>query len=211
MNMQDDSYELIPENKNMKPFEIAIIFSGLERSLAGSKYNMRVDECRSSAYALKAFAGMEYGKYEDTYLYQVPEEVFYKYKDKLPENWRKRAEHFYSEQQRVQAGAEAWRKGDIEEFGRIIFESGRSSIENYETGSDELKKLYEILLDTEGIYGGRFSGAGFKGCAMAIVNPDYKEKIEYEVTKKYLKEFPQLEGKFGVYFAKSTLAKNKLS
>ncbi len=203
MNMQDDSYELIPENKNMKPFEIAIIFSGLERSLAGSKYNMRVDECRSAAYALKAFAGMEYGKYEDTYLYQVPEEVFKKYKDKLPENWRKRAEHFYSEQQRVQAGAKAWRKGDIEEFGRLIFESGRSSIENYETGSDELKKLYEILLETEGVYGGRFSGAGFKGCAMALVNPDYKEKIEYEVTKKYLKEFPELEGKFGVYFAKT--------
>jgi len=79
----------------------------------------------------------------------------------------------------------------------------RSSIENYETGSDELKKLYEILLETEGVYGGRFSGAGFKGCAMALVNPDYKEKIECEVTKKYLKEFPQLEGKFGVYFAKT--------
>lgn len=45
---------------------------------------------------------------------------------------------------------------------------------------------------TEGIYGGRFSGAGFKVCCMALINPDYAEQIEYEVTKAYLKEYPLL-------------------
>ena len=59
----DDSCELIPVPPNMPKFEIAVIFSGLERSLAGSAYNMRVDECRAAAYALKAFSHMEYGKY----------------------------------------------------------------------------------------------------------------------------------------------------
>ncbi|MBR2039030.1 MAG: hypothetical protein IJ947_01340, partial [Phascolarctobacterium sp.] len=78
-----------------------------------------------------------------------------------------------------------------------------SSIYNYETGSMQLKKIHEIMLGTRGIYGGRFSGAGFKGCAMALVNPEFKEQIEFEVTKKYLKEFPELEGKFGVYFVKT--------
>ena len=52
----DDSYELIPTSPDMAPYEIAIFFSGVERTLAGSKFNMRVDECRSAAYALKAFA-----------------------------------------------------------------------------------------------------------------------------------------------------------
>lgn len=56
----------------MKPYEIAIFFSGLERSLASSKFNMRVDECRSAAYALKALLGMEYGKFEETNLRDVP-------------------------------------------------------------------------------------------------------------------------------------------
>ena len=59
------------------------------------------------------------------------------------------------------------------------------------------------MLETDGIYGGRFSGAGFKGCAMALVNPEYKDAIAFEVTRKYLKEFPELSGKFGVYFAKT--------
>ncbi len=199
LDTKDDSYELIPTNPNMKPYKIAIFFSGIERTLAGSKFNMRVDECRSAAYALKAFSGMEYGKFNETFLRDVPYETYLQYKDKLPENWRKRAEHFYTEFQRVEAGAEAWRRGDIETFGKLSFGSGYSSIYNYETGSDELKTLYEIMLHTDGIYGGRFSGAGFKGCCMAIIDPSFAWDIEKHVTNEYLKAFPALEGKFSVH------------
>lgn len=199
MDLQSDSYELIDENPHMKPYKIAIFFSGLERSLASSKFNMRVDECRSAAYALKAFAGMEYGKFGETNLRDVPYEIYEKYKKMLPKNWAKRAEHWYSEYRRVEAGAEAWRRGDIEEFGRLCFESGRSSIENWETGSPELIKLYEIMTHTKGIYGGRFSGAGFKGCCMAIINPDYEKEILASVEKEYLEAFPKMSGKYSAH------------
>ena len=203
MDLSDDSYELIPQTPDMKPYKIAIFFSGLERSLAGSAFNMRVDECRSAAYALKAYAGMEYGKFEETNLRDVPVEVYHQYKDRLPDNWRKRAEHWYTEFDRVQRGAEAWRRGDIEEFGRLSFESGRSSIYNWETGSPELKALYEIMLRTDGIYGGRFSGAGFKGCCMALIHPDHEESIRETVTREYLRLFPALEGKYSACFCES--------
>lgn len=203
MDMQDDSYELIPTSPAMKPYKIAVFFSGLERSLAGSAFNMRVDECRSAAYALKALSGMPYGKFEETNLRDVPREIFEQYKDRLPEAWRKRATHWYTEFDRVQKGAEAWRKGDIEEFGRLSFESGRSSIENYETGSPELKKLYEIMIQTPGIYGGRFSGAGFKGCCMAIIDPAYEQAILEQVEKEYLAAFPHLEGKYSAYICET--------
>lgn len=203
LDTQDDSYELIPQSSDMKSYKFAIFFSGLERSLAGSAFNMRVDECRSAAYALKAYAGMEYGKFEETNLRDVPRKVYEQYKDKLPENWRKRAEHWFTEFDRVQKGAEAWRNGDIEEYGRLSFESGYSSIHNWETGSPELIKLYEIMTKTKGIYGGRFSGAGFKGCCLAIINPDYEEEIIETVTKEYLKAFPHLEGKYSVHICES--------
>lgn len=199
----DDSYELIPTSEKMKPYKIAIFFSGVERSLAGSKFNMRVDECRSAAYALKAFENMEYGKFEETHLREVPYEVYLKHKDKLPHNWQKRAEHWYSEFDRVQKGAEAWRNGDIEAFGKLSFASGESSIYNYETGSPELKALYEIMTKTEGIYGGRFSGAGFKGCCMALINPSFEESIKETVEREYLKIFPELEGKYSSYICES--------
>lgn len=198
LDTRDDTFELIPTAPQMKPYDITIFFSGVERTLAGSKFNMRVDECRSAAYALMAFAGMEYGKFSETYFRNVPRSVYDEYGDRLPDAWRKRAEHWYTEQERVVKGAEAWRRGDIEEYGRLSFESGRSSIGNWETGSPELKTLYDIMCCTEGIYGGRFSGAGFKGCCMALTDPDYRETISRKVTDGYLKAFPEHKDKFRV-------------
>ena len=61
LDTRDDSYELIPTPASMKPYRFAIFFSGLEHNLAGSKYNMRVDELRAGVYALQAFAGMVAG------------------------------------------------------------------------------------------------------------------------------------------------------
>ena len=203
LDTRDDSYELIPQSPDMKPFKIAVFFSGIERTLAGSKFNMRVDECRSAAYALMAYAGMEYGKFNETYLREVPYEVYLQYKDRLPETFAKRAEHWYTEYFRVEKGVEAWRKGDIETFGKLSFESGHSSIYNWETGSPELKALYEIMTRTDGIYGGRFSGAGFKGCCMALIDPAYEEQIVATVEKEYLKLFPALEGKYSAHICRS--------
>lgn len=199
----DDTYELIPTNPKMKPYKIAIFFSGVERTLVGSKFNMRVDECRSAAYALKAYAGMEYGKFSETHLREVPYEIYLANKDKLPENWRKRAEHYYTEFDRVQRGAKAWKDGDIALYGKLSFESGYSSIYNWETGSPELKALYEIMTKTDGIYGGRFSGAGFKGCCMALIDPNYEEYVLKKVQDEYIKQFPALKGKFSSHICES--------
>ena len=121
----------------------------------------------------------------------------------MPENWRKRAEHYFSEDGRAIKGAEYWQDGDIERYGELCFESGHSSIYNYEAGSEELKNSYNIMRRTEGIYGERFSGAGFRGCCMALINPEYAERIEYEVIKAYSKEFPLLEGKYSVHMCES--------
>ena len=203
LDTKDDSYELIPQHPSMKPYKILIFFSGIERTLAGSAFNMRVDECRSAAYALKAFAGMDYGKFKETYMREVPREVYEQYKNRLPEQWQRRAEHWYTEFERVEKGAMAWRCGDIEEYGRLSFESGRSSIINWETGSPELKTLYEIMTRVDGIYGGRFSGAGFKGCCMALIDPSFEESIIDKVSTEYLKAFPALKGKYSAHVCES--------
>ncbi len=203
LDTKDDTYELIPTNPGMKPYEIAIFFSGIERTLAGSQFNMRVDEARAAAYALKALSGMEYGKFAQTNLREIPRAVFEEHKASLPETWRKRAEHWYTEFQRVEQGAEAWRRGDLEAYGKLSFESGYSSIYNWETGSPELKTLYEIMTRTDGIYGGRFSGAGFKGCCMALIDPEKEEQILQQVGGAYLKAFPQLEGKYSAHICHS--------
>ena len=203
LDTKDGSYELVPEHPAMKPYKIAIFFSGLEHNLAGSKYNMRVDELRSGVYALQAFAGIEYGKFNEAMARNVSREVYEQYKNRLPETWARRCEHWYTEFNRVEKGVDAWRRGDIEEFGRLSFESGWSSIHNWESGAPEQIRLYEIMTRTEGIYGGRFSGAGFKGCCMALIDPAYEEAISRQVTEQYLKSFPELEGKYDVFICES--------
>ena len=203
LDTKDGSYELIPAHPAMKPYKIAIFFSGLEHSLAGSKFNMRVDELRSGVYALQAFAGMEYGKFGEAMARNVPRSVYEQYKDRLPAPWAKRCEHWYTEFERVEQGAEAWRRGDIETYGRLSFASGWSSIHNWESGAPEQIRLYEIMTQTDGIYGGRFSGAGFKGCCMALIDPAFEESIRREVTEAYLKAFPEMTGKYEVFICES--------
>ncbi len=194
LDCADDSYSLIPWTG--KKFSIAVFFSGLERSLKNSAYNLRQDECKAAAYVLMAHAGLPYGKFKDAVLRDVPRDVFEKYADLLPENFRKRATHFFGETERAEKGAESWKKGDIEAYGRLVFASGESSVKNYECGCPELIKLYDIMCSTDGIYGGRFSGAGFKGCCMALVDPGKEESILENVESKYLEAFPELRGKY---------------
>ena len=195
----DGSYELIPQNQDMPKFKIGVFFSGLEHALVGSKFNTRVDELRAGVYALQAFSGMEYGKFADSVARSVPREVFEEYKDRLPTPWRKRCAHWYTENERVEKGVDAWRRGDLEEYGRLSFESGQSSIDAWESGAPEQITLYNIMKKTPGIYGGRFAGAGFKGCCYALVDPERADEVADAVSKAYLKQYPELAEKYSVH------------
>ena len=78
-----------------------------------------------------------------------------------------------------------------------------SSIHNWESGAPEQIKLYEIMRETAGIYGGRFSGAGFKGCCMALIDPNKADDIREEVERKYLTAFPEMCGKYSFHLCES--------
>ena len=68
----------------------------------------------------------------------------------------------------------------------------------------ELIKLYDIMTHTDGIYGGRFSGAGFKGCCMALIDPAYEEDILEKVGGEYLSAFPGLKGKYSAHICRTS-------
>ena len=176
---------------------------GTTRMYVGNDGNIYEFSGGSRAWRNNNPGNLEYGKFADSYLRDVPLGIYKQYKDKLPPTWAKRASHFYGENERVKRGVRAFQSGNLDEFGKIIFESGRSSIEKYETGSPELKALQDIMESTAGIYGGRFSGAGFNGCAMAIVNPEKKDFIKEKITQDYLALFPDLKDSFSIHFCKT--------
>lgn len=202
LDTETSEYELIPFGSGnvQMPFKIGVFFSGVTRKLTGTDYNLRVSECKTAAWITEAYMNKPLKELEDTRLRDVPEADFVKYADRMSERFAKRGRHFYTECERVRKGVEAWKRGDIEAFGKLIFESCESSINNYECGSKELIALYEIMRTTDGIYGGRFSGAGFKGACIALVDPSKEEQIKQYVSEEYLKRFPQYKDTFEVYF-----------
>ena len=204
LDTRTSEYQLLPfggENGTKDlPFKLGIFFSGVTRKLTGTDYNLRVSECKTAAWIMEAYEDVPLKELQDTRLRDVDEDIFKKYESKMPERFAKRARHFYTECDRVEAGVDAWKRGDIKAFGQLIFESCESSMNNYECGSPELIALYKIMRRTEGIYGGRFSGAGFKGACIALVDPAKEESIREFVTKEYLKEFPQYKETFEMFF-----------
>ena len=187
----------------MKDYRIAIFFSGLEKGADESIYNIRTDELRSCAYLLKALNGDIYGKFQDTNMRDIPYEEYLKYKDQLPRTHVKRAEHWYSENDRVKKAVEAYKKGDIDSFGKLVTESGESSINNWETGSNEMIELFNIIKETKGVYGTRFSGSGFKGCCIAFIDPKEEKNILKNVEEKYCNSFPKLKNKYSAHICKT--------
>ena len=203
LDTDTEQYRIIRKNPRMPEFELAIIFSGLTRSLISSDYNLRVAECKTAAWNMMAYTGMPLKTLDKTFLRDIPKETFELTKDRMPLRFARRAEHFYSEYRRVRKGVTAWETGNIDLFGKLSFDSCTSSINNYECGSEELIAIYNIMRQCEGIYGGRFSGAGFKGACIAIVDPSKKDNIKEYITNEYLRMFPEYKETFEIHFCKT--------
>ena len=198
----DLGLQILDNRSSDLPFEIGIFFSGLTRSLVNSDYNLRVYECKTAAWNMLAYTDQPLKTFDKTFLRDIPKATFDKTRIAMPARFARRAEHFYSEYRRVRQGVTAWETGNMKLFGKLSFDSCESSIHNYECGSPELIAIYEIMRDLPGVYGGRFSGAGFKGACIALVNPAYKADIEKVLTEKYLEQFPEYENTFQVFWVR---------
>lgn len=193
-------HRLIKRHPDMPDFKFGIFFSGLTRNLMGSDYNLRVTECKTAAWNMLAYTDQPLKTMDKTFLRDIPKSVFDKTKELMPARFAHRAEHFYSEYRRVRQGVTAWETGNLPLFGHLCFNSCESSIHNYECGSPELIAIYDIMRTLPGVYGGRFSGAGFKGACVALVDPACEDAIRAELTERYLQQFPEYEKTFAVYF-----------
>lgn len=200
LDCQTGQSRLIPFGGEQE-FSVAVLFSGLRFPLSDSDYNRRVAECREAARRLPAVAGMEMPS--EPVLRAVPPEVFHQYRDELPEPLERRAAHYFGEQERVHKGLDLWAEGDLEAFGRLMNESGRSSVENYECGNDYLRTAFRVLRQCPGVYGARFSGAGFRGCCIGLARPEAEGRIAEQALREYLEEHPDMDGEAEVYFCRS--------
>lgn len=203
MDCASGESELVATAPTMAPFEIVIVYSGISTTLIKTDYNNRVDECKVAAWNLQELGGLPVTPFRDVKLRHIPEAVYREHRDRLPGRFRRRADHFFSENRRVRDGVEAWRRGDLAAFGRLVFESGASSIEQYESGCPELITIYDTLKQSPGVYGARFSGAGYRGCCIGLVDPSHADEIRARIDAVYPERHPEFAAVYDVFFSRT--------
>ena len=203
LDCKTNKHQLIKKSDNIPEFEIVVAYSGLSTALTDTGYNNRVDECKVAAWILQEFGAKKISSLNEIKLRDIDIETYQKYKEKIPGRFQKRAEHFFTEFNRVKKGIKAWENGNIEAFGELMLASGESSINKYECGCPELITLFNILKQTPGVYGTRFSGGGYRGSCIGLIDPDYKEIIKESIDQVYPKKHPEYKNDYGVYFCKT--------
>jgi galactokinase len=183
LNCDTLEYEYLPfQTRN---YILAIINSNKQRSLAESKYNERFTECGAALKLLKQ-------KLDVQHLCDIDPATFELNKQLINDPvLKKRALHVVTENARVKDAVIALQTGDLEVFGKLMYSSHQSLKELYEVSGKELDTIVDFCRDYKGCIGARMTGAGFGGCAIALVEKNkledfgiklssfYKQKIGY--------------------------------
>lgn len=140
---------------------VVVLDTATRRGLVDSAYNERRSCCEAAA---KAFAVRAL---RDVTLANLAGRD-----GQLDATTHRRARHVISENDRTVRAVEAMRGGDMAGLGRLMNESHASLRDDYEVSSDALNAMVEAAQAHKACFGARMTGAGFGGCAVAIVRAD---------------------------------------
>ena len=170
-------YDLVP--LDLQDNVVVIMNTNKRRELADSKYNERRAECEKAVEELNR-------KLSITTLGELDEWSFDEYSYLIEdENRLKRARHAVLENQRTLQARADLQAGDLDKFGRLMNASHVSLEHDYEVTGLELDTLVHTAWEQEGVLGARMTGAGFGGCAIALVAKDAVESFKENVGRKY--------------------------
>ncbi len=160
-------------------YRIVVMNTNKKRQLADSKYNERREQCMTGLAVLQAHARISTLCEMDPVQYEklagnLTDEII-----------RKRVKHCVYENERVRNAVAALEKGDLLKLGKLLNESHVSLRDDYEVTGVELDTLYSEAVKAEGCIGARMTGAGFGGCAIAIVHAKSVDAFTKKVTEAY--------------------------
>jgi galactokinase len=177
-----DTLDYQAVDSHLGDYVLAIINTNKPRKLAESKYNERVQQCKAALAALQQQLDVKN-------LCDIDTDTFNKYEYLIKDEiLRKRARHVIEENDRVKLAASALERNNLTEFGRLMFASHESLRDLYEVSGKELDAIVEYCRTNPDVAGARMTGAGFGGCAVALVkatafNDFSKKVVEYYTVK----------------------------
>ena len=169
-------------------FEILVMDTKKPRPLVKTRFNERVHECADALAALRARLRLEpcLAEYRPADLPAL-EAI-------LDGKLRMRARHVVTEMQRVREAVRCLSGDDIEGFGARLDASHRSARDDYEVSCAELDVVTAAARATGQVFGARLVGAGFGGCAIALIRPGSAEAVQARVTRAFEAEFGTAPG-----------------
>lgn len=174
LNTKTLDYTYVP--CNFQNYQLIIANTNKKRTLAGSKYNKRRQECENALSFLSSDAH---------YLCDLTSLDFIQNEHLIvDETLKKRARHVIMENERSKQAKEVLDQGNLEAFGRLMKLSHQSLKNDYEVSCFELDKLVELFLSC-GAIGARMTGAGFGGCIVALISKDHLEDKLKIISRKY--------------------------
>lgn len=174
-------YEHVPLPKDVA---VVVMDTATRRGLVDSAYNERRSQCELAAqfFGVKALRDVSVEELEERG----------KKKEGIEDVVWKRARHIVTENARVLKAVEAMRAGDSSTLGKLFNESHASLRDDFEVTSDALNWMVEIAQSQPGCFGARMTGAGFGGCAVAVVRREkagaFAEAVGAEYNLKSGKE-----------------------
>lgn len=161
-------------------YVLAIINTNKPRELADSKYNERVAECQTALKLLNEEITLHY-------LCELNAEKFALHSHLITdETILNRATHVVKENDRVHLAAKVLNSGNLEEFGRLMYASHESLRTLYEVSGKELDTVVDFCTGYDHVIGARMTGAGFGGCAIALLEKGYEEDFAKHLTDYYV-------------------------
>lgn len=171
------AYEHVPIPKGV---ELIVCDTGVRRALAGSEYNKRREECNAGVRVLsRKLPGI-------TALRDVSPAQLLDLQGELDPVVRKRCTHVVTENDRVERSARALRAGDLDGFGKLMYDSHLSLRRDYEVSCPELDVIVDICAGSAGVYGARMTGAGFGGCAICLAKEGFTDGVIARLDAGYL-------------------------
>jgi galactokinase len=174
-----DTLEYKAVDSNLGDHVLAIINTNKPRKLAESKYNERVSECATALKALQQELDIQH-------LCDIDSETFKQHQHLIKDAVvLKRATHVIEENDRVELAAKALAAHNLTEFGKLMYASHDSLKNLYEVSGKELDAVVEYSLTNTNVVGARMTGAGFGGCAIALVKESGFENFSKGVIEYY--------------------------
>jgi galactokinase len=160
-----------------------VVDTGVKHSLASSEYNRRREECEEGVERLKKHLP-EIEALRDVTIVDLE-----KFRSSVSDAVYRRCRHVVTENERTVRAAEHFKKHELNEAGRLMYESHRSLRDDYEVSCAELDALVDIASRVEGVYGARMTGGGFGGCTVNILKKEVFEEFGDAVRNGYRDKF----------------------